>query len=120
MTLLAPDDLAGAAGGSMTSMIIMIAVTLGIMYFIAIRPQNKREKETQEMRKKVDIGDEITTIGGIIGTVISLKEDTLVIETSSERNKIRIYRWAIQTNNTIHDDTPSEKKLDRKDKKDKK
>jgi preprotein translocase subunit YajC len=73
-----------------------------------IRPQRKREKATQDMRSKIEVGDEIVTVGGIIGRVVSIKDDTIVIESASERSKVRIARWAIQSNNTVHDDTPSE------------
>lgn len=75
-----------------------------VMYFILIRPQRKKDKENQKMRNSVQVGDEIITIGGIIGIVVSLKEDNVVIETAGERNKIRIKRWAIQSNETVHDD----------------
>ncbi len=75
-----------------------------VMYFILIRPQKKKDKETQKMRNNIQVGDEVITIGGIIGLVVSLKEDNVVIETAGERNKIRIKRWAIQSNETIHDD----------------
>ena len=75
-----------------------------LMYFILIRTKKKKDKETQKMRNSIQVGDEIITIGGIIGIVISLKEDNVVIETAGERNKIRIKRWAIQSNETVHDD----------------
>ena len=75
-----------------------------VFYFLLIRPQKKRDKEIQKMRSALEVGDEITTAGGIIGRVVSLKDDTLVIETGSDRSKIRIARWAVQTNNTVHDD----------------
>ena len=68
-----------------------------------IRPQKKREKEVEKMRSSIEVGDEIVTSGGIIGRVVSIREDTIVIETGSDRSKIRIARWAIQQNNTIHD-----------------
>ncbi len=74
-----------------------------VLYFILIRPQKKQEKETQRMRNSLQIGDEVTTIGGIIGFIVSIKEDTLVIETGSDRSKIRVARWAIQKNDTKHD-----------------
>ena len=74
-----------------------------VFYFILIRPQKKKDKETQKMRANIQVGDEVITIGGIIGIVVSLKDDNLVIETAGERNKIRIKRWAIQSNETIHD-----------------
>ena len=89
---------------SLISMFIPLILLFVLMYFMLIRPQKKKDKETQKMRNSVQVGDEVTTIGGIIGIVVSLKEDTLVIETAGERNKIRIKRWAIQSNDTVHDD----------------
>ena len=73
------------------------------MYFILIRPQRKREKESQKMRNNLQVGDEVTTSGGIVGRVVSLREDTVVVETGSDRSKIRVKRWAIQSNETLHD-----------------
>ncbi len=81
-----------------------IVLIFVVMYFILIRPQRKKEKETQKMRNNLQVGDEITTIGGVVGIVVSIKEDTVVIETAGERNKIRIKRWAIQSNETVHDE----------------
>ena len=72
--------------------------------------QKKREKETQEMRNSLEVGDEIVTVGGIIGTVVSMREDHLVIETGSDRSKIRITRWAVQMNNTSHEKASSKSK----------
>lgn len=89
---------------SLIIMFIPLILLFVLMYFMLIRPQKKKDKETQKMRNNVQVGDEVTTIGGIIGIVVSLKEDTLVIETAGERNKIRIKRWAIQSNDTVHDD----------------
>ncbi|MEG0457294.1 MAG: preprotein translocase subunit YajC [Oscillospiraceae bacterium] len=80
-----------------------IVLMFVLLYFVMLRPQKKREKETQAMRSNLEIGDEITTIGGIIGIVVSMKDDTVVIETGSDRSKVRITRWAIQTNNTVKD-----------------
>ena len=73
------------------------------MYFILIRPQRKREKEAQNMRNNLQVGDEVTTSGGIVVRVVSLREDTVVVETGSDRSKIRVKRWAIQSNETLHD-----------------
>jgi len=81
---------------SLLPMILIVAV----FYLMFIRPQKKREKQVQQMRSELEVGDEITTIGGLIGTVVVIKEDYLVIETSSDRNKLRITRWAVQSNNT--------------------
>ena len=87
----------------LTQMLPLIAV-LVVMYFLMIRPQKKKEKKTQVMRNNLQVGDEVTTIGGIIGRVVSLREDTLLIETGSDRSKIRIKRWAVQSCETIHDE----------------
>ena len=83
--------------------LIMVAVMFALLYFMMIRPENKRKKEAQAMRDSLSVGDEITTIGGIVGTIVSMKEDTLVIETGSDRSKIRVTRWAIQQNTTPKD-----------------
>ena len=84
--------------------LLPILLIIVIMYFVLIRPQKKREKEVQKMRNSLQVGDEVTTSGGIIGRVVSLREDTVVIETGSDRSKIRVKRWAIQSNETLHDD----------------
>lgn len=86
------------------SPIVLIFV---VFYFMMLRPQKKREKQIQDMRSKIEVGDEIVTSGGVVGRVVSIKDETVVIESGSDRSKIRIMRWAVQTNNTIHDDTPS-------------
>jgi len=75
--------------------IIMVVGIFVIMYFFMIRPQKKQEKEQNDMRNNLAVGDEITTIGGIIGKIVSIKEETCVIETSHERTKIRILKTAV-------------------------
>ena len=77
------------------TMIIMLVGLLVVMYFVMIRPQKKQEKEQNDMRNNLAVGDEITTIGGIIGKIHSIKEETCVIETSHERTKIRILKTAV-------------------------
>ena len=72
---------------------IPFVVVLGVMYFMLISPQKKREKRMQDMRNSLEIGDGVITAGGIVGRVISIKEDTLVIESAS--SKLRIKRWAV-------------------------
>ena len=76
-----------------------------VFYFLLIRPQRKKDKEAQNMRNNIQVGDEIVTAGGIVGRVVSVREDTLVVETGGERSKVRIKRWAVQSNQTIHDET---------------
>ena len=77
------------------TMIIMLVGLLLVMYFVMIRPQKKQEKEQNDMRNNLAVGDEITTIGDIIGKIVSIKEETCVIETSHERTKIRILKTAV-------------------------
>lgn len=95
-----------SAGNSALLMLVQfgpIVLIVVLMYFIMIRPQRKKQKEEQKMRNNMRVGDEITTIGGICGRVLNIKEDSLVIETGADRNKMTIKKWAIQTVDTIHD-----------------
>ena len=78
--------------GTFIPLVLMVA----LMYFLLIRPQNKKEKKAAEMRNSIEVGDTVTTIGGIVGHVQSIKEDTFVLETGSDRVKLRFKRWAIQ------------------------
>ncbi len=100
---------ANSQGGGMSIvvMIIYLAVIFGAMYLLLIRPQRKKQKEEKKMRENLQVGDEVVTIGGIYGRVISLKEESMVIESKSDHSKLTIARWALQTNLTVHDDTPS-------------
>ena len=88
----------GAAG--MGSSIIMLVAMLAIFYFMLIRPENKRKKEAEQMRASVKTGDKITTIGGIIGTVVNVKDDKIVIENSADQVRIEFAKWAISSNET--------------------
>ena len=85
---------------SSIQMIVMMVILFAVMYFLMIRPQKKRQKEEQEMRNALEIGDEIVTIGGIVGRVVTIRENDLIIETGADRNKMKIERWAINTNKT--------------------
>ena len=80
---------------SQYGVLLIIPLLLVLMYVFMIRPQKKQEKETTQMRNNLTVGDEVTTIGGIIGKVVSIKEETCVIETAHERTKIRILKTAI-------------------------
>lgn len=91
------------------TMILMLVGMFALMYFMTIRPQKKRQKEEQEMRNSVDVGDKITTIGGICGRIITVKEDELIIETGSDKNKMTIMRWAVQRNNTASERLAAER-----------
>lgn len=83
---------------------------LGVSYFMLIRPQKKREKELRDMRSAIEVGDEIMTVGGIIGRVVTFKDETVVIETGTDRSKLRIARWAIQSNTTAMERQAAAKK----------
>ena len=86
-------------GGGMTS-IFMIVAMIAVFYFLMIRPENKRKKEAEQMRSAVKTGDEIVTIGGIIGTVVSVKDEKIVMETSADQVRIELAKWAISSNET--------------------
>ncbi len=95
---------ATATGGLGSFMpLIMMALLFVVMYFLMIRPQKKKQKEEQKMRESIRVGDEITTIGGIRGRIVNIKEDEFVIETGADRNKMVIKKWALQSCDTVHD-----------------
>ncbi|MBQ8213188.1 MAG: preprotein translocase subunit YajC [Clostridia bacterium] len=91
---LADTQTGGSTGGTIT-MLLMIVVMFVAFYFFGIRPQKKQEREANNMRNNLTVGDEITTIGGIIGKIVSIKEETCVIETAHDKTKIRILKTAI-------------------------
>lgn len=74
-----------------------IVLTFVLFYFVLIRPQKKREKEEKAMLKALKVGDNVVTIGGITGKIVSIKEDILVIETGADRVKLNFQRWAIRS-----------------------
>ena len=78
---------------------ILIIAMFALMYFLMIRPENKRKKEAQNMRDSLTVGDEITTIGGITGTICAVKENTIVIESGADRVRVELAKWAVSTKN---------------------
>ncbi len=86
-------------GGGL-GMIIMLVGMIAIFYFLMIRPENKRKKEAEQMRNNLSVGDTITTIGGIVGTVVSIKEEKFVIETGADQVRIEFCKWALSTNDS--------------------
>lgn len=94
--------------------IIMLVLMFAIFYFMLIRPENKRKKKAQEMRDSIKKGDTITTIGGIIGRVAHVDKDTLVIETSEDRVRMEITKWAISNTGVQTGEIPEKKKKDEK------
>lgn len=77
--------------------IVMIVAMLAIMYFLMIRPENKRKKDAAAMQNSLSVGDEIVTIGGIVGTICAVKEGTIVIETGADRVRIELNKWAVSS-----------------------
>ena len=84
----------------LASPLIMMVLMFAIFYFMLIRPENKRKKEAEQMRSSVKKGDKITTIGGIVGTVVDVKENNIVIETSADQVRLELAKWALSTNET--------------------
>ena len=80
--------------------IILIVVMIAVMYFMLIRPENKKKKAAEEMRSSLKVGDTITTIGGIVGTICAVKEQTIVMETGADRVRIEFTKWAISSKGT--------------------
>ena len=98
--------------GSILSLVLMIGVFVVAMYFFVLRPQKKQEREANEMRNSLGVGDEVTTIGGIIGRVVSIKDETFVLETTKERTKIRFLRSALKSIDVKASDTTGVQKSD--------
>ncbi|MDO4460508.1 MAG: preprotein translocase subunit YajC [Clostridia bacterium] len=92
-----PLSAAQGGGSSMIVMILVYVVFIAALYFIFFRPQNKRKKQEAQMRNNAQVGDSIVTIGGIVGRIVAVKddEDAVIIETGSDRSKLKIKRWAI-------------------------
>ena len=90
-----------ALGGQLGSLIWFVPL-IAMFYFFMIRPQNKRKKQEEAMRNNIEIGDEITTIGGIVGKIVAIKDDadSFIIETGADRSKMKIKKWAIASNDT--------------------
>ena len=88
------------AGAGMGSTLIMMVIMIAVFYFMLIRPENKRKKEAEQMRSALKAGDEVTTIGGVTGVVVDVKEDKFVLETSADRVRIEFAKFALSENHT--------------------
>lgn len=84
-------------------LIVTAVIFIAMFYFVIFRPQKKQKKQEEQLRNSIQVGDDITTIGGINGKIVSIKDDSYVIETM-DHSKIKIMKWALQANNTVHDD----------------
>ena len=83
----------------MTS-VLMLALMFGLLYFLMIRPERKKKKEAEQMRDALKVGDEVTTIGGIVGEVCHIKDDNVVIEVGADRVRVEFKKWAISSNDS--------------------
>lgn len=95
MNLILTANAAATSGTG--SMLFMLILMFAIFYFFIIRPENKKKKKTEEMRSSLSIGDEITTIGGMIGKIVQVTEDTVTFETGEDRVRVQIKKWGIST-----------------------
>ncbi len=82
---------------STLSMVLYMAFFIGLMYFMVIRPQNKKSKQLAELRNSIKSGDDIVTIGGIVGKVLNIKNDEITIEVGASKTKLTIKKWAVST-----------------------
>ena len=96
MTLFLDAATSTAVGGGMP-MLLMVVIMFAVFYFFVIRPENKKKKKTEEMRNSLTLGDEIITIGGMIGKIVQITEDTITFETGEDRVGIQTKKWAIST-----------------------
>lgn len=87
----------GGFFGSYGTTILMIVVLVAVFYFFMIRPENKKKKKLADMRSSLSVGDDITTIGGMIGKVVSCSNETVTFETGEDRVRIQVAKWAIST-----------------------
>ena len=101
---------ATSTGAGIGSTLLMMVLMIAIFYFMLIRPENKRKKEAEQMRSAVKKGDKITTIGGITGTVVDVKESRIVLETGADQVRIEFEKWAISSNETAAENAKEEAK----------
>ena len=116
--LLEPQQQPQGGEGNIIFMIVLYAAIFLALYFFLIRPSSKRKKQEAELRNNLEIGDEITTIGGIVGRVVAIKEeeDEIIIETGSDRCKLKMKRWCISSVNTVKEkpEAKTEEKTEKK------
>ena len=91
---------AGAEGAAGLGIFLPLILMLAMLYFLMIRPESKRKKQAEEMRSSLKKGDQITTIGGIVGKIVQVTDENIVIETSDDRVRMELTKWAVSTNNS--------------------
>ena len=90
----------GAEGSAGLGIFLPLILMLAMLYFLMIRPESKRKKQAEEMRSSLKKGDQITTIGGIVGKIVQVTDENIVIETSDDRVRMELTKWAVSTNNS--------------------
>ena len=91
---------ASSTPAALLTTLLPFVILIVVFYFLLIRPENKKKKALNEMRNALSVGDEVTTIGGIVGKVVHIKDDLVTIETSEDRVRLQLTRWAISTKGT--------------------
>lgn len=100
VVLTASTSESGGTAATLLTTLLPFVILIVVFYFLLIRPENKKKKALNEMRNALSVGDEVTTIGGIIGKVVHIKDDLVTIETSEDRVRIQLARWSISTKGT--------------------
>lgn len=90
----------GSGEGAGLGIFLPLILMLAMIYFLMIRPENKRKKQAEEMRNSLKKGDQITTIGGIVGKIVQVTDENIIIETSDDRVRMELTKWAVSTNNS--------------------
>ena len=106
----AATDAQAAGAGGLIGMLPMLLIMVALFYFMLIRPENKRKKEAEQMRSAMKNGDQVTTIGGITGTVVDVKSEKFVLETGADQVRIEFMKWALSTNETAAEAAKEEAK----------
>jgi len=101
--------------GGMATLMLPLIIMIAMMYFLMVRPENKRKKEAENMRNSLKKGDQITTIGGIVGKIVQVTDENIVIETSDDRVRMELAKWAVSTNNSNPPADPKKAKKAKKD-----
>ena len=99
------------------STIVMLVLMFALMYFLMIRPEKKRKQKAEEMRNSLKKGDIITSIGGIVGKIVTVKENTIIIETSDDRVRMELTKWAVSSTGVQAGEMAAEEKKSKKGKK---
>ncbi len=97
-------------GNPLGSTLIMLVLMIAVFYFMLIRPENKRKKESENMRNSLKVGDKVTTIGGIVGVIVNVKDDKVVIETSADQVRMELAKWGVSSNETAAERAQEEAK----------